>query len=568
MRNRIIYNSEGLYVGPSPSSGYHFMTYDGELNNVDSNTIYTKNQSLNYHDRGDIFDPSFYELFTPQFGAVTYPQQIKDKNTPNYKRNHNLIKKIDRVQSIGYDFSLSRTSPSQLNKKGTIGEVIIEPQSVLLDFEYLIHGIRNEHRLGLNVNFPMFFYPFDGQPFYSGNEVFLFSGMTSNIRRHDPGQYLRGENYPPDKFTTILAPISPSGGNWQQSTLVPVDYNDDGERARRYIFPDNALTYPFAYRDTHNFFINIAPNGVDENSGLNFKEDLEHPFYQSTFEYYSAENNDVLAVGDCVLTSYKCSAAVGDFPRATLSYVGNNISYHVGASGNIPAVNPKDGELMTGKFVIPDSYVDDGAAALRPGDITLSVEASYLGFPLTGLNIDSYNFSINLNRSELRNLGHRLPVDRPIEFPIFCQGSFSVILNDYSTGSYVDLIREDSLVNLIINVASPDCIEKLNLQQGVFYPGVPPDNDYNILNYTVKKARITSIQQDSSIGRNKKAIVTFSVEMDPTDLSKGFFISGVNNTEKYFDYLAVEHMSGVESGDGLFLVTEDWEPLICGWSDV
>jgi len=556
-------------VGPSPSSGFHFMSYDGQLNDIDYDTVYTKNQGLDYYGRGDAFDSSFYEFYTPKgAGAVVYSQQIKDKNILNYKRNKNLIKKLDRIQSISYDIQVSRTNPSQLNKKGTIGEVIIEPPVVSLDFEYLINGIRNEHRLGFNVNYPMFFYPFNGHPYYSGNQVFLFSGMTSKVLRHEP-QHERGENYSITKFSSTSSPTA-TGISWQQSVPIPIDYNDQDERAARYCIPDNAPQYPFAYTDTHNFFVNISPNGVDEKSGVVFEEDLEHPFYKSMFQHSEAGSNEVLAIGDCRLQSYSCGAAVGDFPKARLTYLGSNISYHSSASGeNIPAVFPKDGELMTGKFVIPESFEDGGVAALRPGDITLDLEASYLGHEITGINIDSYSFSIGFERNVLRNLGYARPIDLPINFPIYCQGSFSILASDYSTGSYVDLIREDSLINLSINVAAPECNRGLDaLKKGVFYPGIPTGSTYNILNYTVKKARVTQIAHRSSIGQNKKMDVSFSVEMTPEDLTKGFFISGVNNSERYFDYLACENVGGTESGDGLFLVTEDWQPLIAGWTDV
>ena len=70
--NRIIYNSEGLYVGPAPSSGHQFMNYIGQLNNDSDDTAYVRDVNLNYYNRGDAFESSFYETYTPDspVGAV------------------------------------------------------------------------------------------------------------------------------------------------------------------------------------------------------------------------------------------------------------------------------------------------------------------------------------------------------------------------------------------------------------------------------------------------------------------------------------------------------------------
>lgn len=572
MRSRIIYNSEGLYVGPAPSSGYQFMNYIGQLNNECVNTGYEINIGLDYHGRGDAFESRFYESYTPDspVGAVSYSDQIKDVNLNTYTRNYNLIQKLDRVQSYSWDINFQRQNVSQLNKKSTVEDAIIANPVVSFSFSWLINGIRNEHRLGMNVNFPMFQYPFDGEPYYSGNEFFLFSGMSEQDVLDNRGQHERGENWDISKFSG-RAFSTYTGASWQQTGLVPFDVNSGEERARRYYIQDNAPVYPFSYRDKRNFYVNIAPEGVDEGTGIYFEENINQPFNECMFNHRSANSNQVLAIGDCQLTSYRCAASIGSFPEASVSYVGNNVSYHNSASGeNIPSVWPKDGEAMTGKFSIPESFRSNGVSVLRNGDITLNIESSNIGTKITGINLQSYSFAIELERSELKSLGYQFPIDRPINFPIFMQGQFTAIVNQYDTGSYIDLVRDDKILNLDINVAKPTCDDWLNEQKtGAFYQGIPRSENYNILNYTIKKARITSVGESLSIGQNKSTTVTFSAELDPEDLTKGFFISGVHNTERLFNYLKIDHASGgVGSGDGMFLLTEEGEPIICDWAFV
>ena len=571
-RNRIIYNSEGLYVGPAPSSGHHFMTYDGQLNNVAEDTSYEVDVNGDYYGRGDAFTSAFYESYTPDspVGAVSYSDQIKDKNIITYNRNYNLIQKLDRVQSISYDINYQRTNISQLNKLGTVADPIISNPVVNLTFNYLINGIRNEHRLGMNVNFPMFQYPFDGQPYYSGNKVFLFSGMSEQDYLKNKTEHVRGENWDINKFSG-RAFSTYTGASWQQTGLVPFDVNDDVERARRYYIQDNAPMYPFLYRDKRNFFVNISPEGVDEGTGVYFEENINQPFNQNLFNNLNAATNQVMGFGDCQMVSYQCGAAVGSFAQASVSYVGNNVTFYDAASGeNIPAVYPKDGEPMTGKFTIPESMRLNGISVIRNGDIQLNIQSSNLGTKLTGINLQSYSFSINLERSELKSLGHQFPIDRPINFPIFMQGQFTAIVNGYDTGSFIDLTREDKILTLDINVAKPACDEWLNqYHTGAFYQGVPYSTDYNILNYTINKAKITSVSESLTIGSNKSATITFSAELNPEDLTKGFFISGLHNTERIFNYLKVDNAEGgIGSGDGMFLLTEEGEPIICDWAYV
>ena len=421
--------------------------------------------------------------------------------------------------------------------------------------------------MGMNVNFPMFHYPFDGQPYYSGNQAFLFSGMTEGDSIDNRGGHIRGEGWDISKFSgRAFSPYT--GETWPKTGLVPFDVNDDAERARRYYIQDNAPIYPFNYRDKHNFYINIAPEGVDEGTGIFFEETINTPFNESMIAHRNAAQNQVVALGDCQMVSYSCGASVGGFAEANVSYIGNNISFLNSASGeNIPSVWPKDGELVTGQFIIPESFRHNGISVLRNGDITLNLEASNLGQKLTGINIQSYNFSINLERSELKSLGYQFPINRPINFPIFMQGQFTAIINGYDTGSYVDLVRDDKVLNLDINVNNPNCDGWLDENKtGLFYDGMPRSVDYNILNYTVNKARITSVSESSSIGQNKLSTVTFSAELNPEDLSKGFFISGLHNSERLFNYLMIDHASGIGSGDGMFLLTEDFEPIICDWA--
>jgi hypothetical protein len=570
MRNRVIYGYEGLYSNCCPSSGFHFINYAGELNNSPTDYKYVKDtaaisNSTNFHNRGEGFEAANYETYQPAspVGAVTYPLAIKDVNTNNFVRNENVLRKIDRVQSISYSVSYPRHQVQQINRRGLIDRPIIGSPEVSLQFTYLVNGVRNDHRLGLNVNFPMTFYPFNGEPFYSGNKVNLLSGITEDcLDRRDVG--IRGEGWGDDKFTGLAFTTSPSYLG-QEGGTVMFSSNTDSERANMGCFPANWPHYPYDYRDKRNFFIHVASEaGDDEKHIIKYTEDINTPWTEEMEVHPDSPNNECITFGDCYLNSYQFSARVGDFPSVSVIYGGDNMQFLNAASGeNIPSLNPKDGQPITGQFIIPKSFENEGISALNQGDMTLDLEASNLGVSTTGINIQSLEFGFNLNRESLEQIGYQQAVDKSVNYPVVINGGMSILVGNMGTGRMIDFIHEDKIINFSIDIAAPECnFWKDSLSVGDFYPGVINASNYTAVNYTFLGARVDNISFSSAIGGNKTAQISFSVEIDPDDLDNGFFVSGVMNSEKIYNYLAFEHTGGAPSGDGVFLTDEDGSPLV------
>lgn len=101
-RNRIIYQSQALSVGPSPSTGQHFAPYEAANTN-----IYT--------------------------GA-------------------NLITGLYRIQSCNYSFNIPRTPVQQFGELAAIDRVVLGSPTVSLSFNYLLANFWNERILGLIVD--------------------------------------------------------------------------------------------------------------------------------------------------------------------------------------------------------------------------------------------------------------------------------------------------------------------------------------------------------------------------------------------------------------------------------
>jgi hypothetical protein len=105
-RNRIIYQSEALYAGPSPATGYHYGT------------------------------------FTPGQGGSS--------NVPN--ANTNLVKQLQRIQTANYSFAVDRTDVNQFGQLAAIDRVILTNPTVNLDFSYILANLANENNLGFTIS--------------------------------------------------------------------------------------------------------------------------------------------------------------------------------------------------------------------------------------------------------------------------------------------------------------------------------------------------------------------------------------------------------------------------------
>ena len=104
-RNRIIYQSEALYAGPAPATGFHYGTW-------------TAGQGGNSN--------------VPESGA-------------------NLVEQLQRIQTANYSFTVDRTDVNQFGQLAAIDRVILTNPTVSLDFSYILANLSNEHILGFTI---------------------------------------------------------------------------------------------------------------------------------------------------------------------------------------------------------------------------------------------------------------------------------------------------------------------------------------------------------------------------------------------------------------------------------
>lgn len=130
-RNRIIYNAQGLYVGPAPASEYHFLDGSGVLNNRYTDLL----------------------------------------------NNNNLIVPVTRLTSFNYSINVDRTEIKTLGVQGLVSRPSITPPTVDFSFTYDQVGIINESRLGFYANYTKPESNYSGQTLYDNFNTCFISGF-------------------------------------------------------------------------------------------------------------------------------------------------------------------------------------------------------------------------------------------------------------------------------------------------------------------------------------------------------------------------------------------------------
>jgi hypothetical protein len=249
-------------------------------------------------------------------------------------------------------------------------------------------------------------------------------------------------------------------------------------------------------QDEKNYFIAIAPEGQD--------------LYNYTGQ------SQVRQVTNGFLASYRAEGAVGGIPTASVTVEGLNWAVSTGSiEQDLKAVNPVDGSVVAGrKYTLPvgTSGSAGSVAALRPGDITVSIGSAALGINISDLKIQSYSVNFDLTRQNLQKLGNRFAFSKEIQFPVTVSASIVAALGDMQTGDLSQILCSDVAYDLDITLRDPACV------------GSGPV----AARYIMKSMKIDGEQLGANIGDLTSNItINYSTQLGgPGDSTIGFFLSG------------------------------------------
>jgi len=168
-RNRIIYQSQALFIAPS-ATGVQVSGTSG-----------------------------------PYFGVPLSPAS----NTGELASGISLLKKMDRIQNCNFNFSINRQDINEFGKLARIDSIVMETPTVGLDFSYYATDGYNERLMGFNITG----FKSDGTTFIDDNIVNgaqAISGLLSDLQGNnyyiltvDEGEDVVGGNLTPS--STIVA---------------------------------------------------------------------------------------------------------------------------------------------------------------------------------------------------------------------------------------------------------------------------------------------------------------------------------------------------------------------------
>ena len=249
--------------------------------------------------------------------------------------------------------------------------------------------------------------------------------------------------------------------------------------------------------DEKNYFILTVPEGNDADD-------------------FSAGSGSVIGIGNGFINSYSIEGSVGNFPTASVKVEGLNMKgYASGIGQPIPAVNPQNGNEITGvNFTLPGavSGYSGQATALRPGDITLDLGSAALFIDLSGISIQSFNCSFDLNRESIKAIGYKYSRSKEVQFPINVNFNVDVLAGDLTTGSISSILCDEQKYDASITMKLPDCAGTGDVA----------------VKLTLKNIKLESQQYKGSIGPAQSIAIQWVGQIGgPQDLANGLYLSGV-----------------------------------------
>lgn len=258
-------------------------------------------------------------------------------------------------------------------------------------------------------------------------------------------------------------------------------------------------------QDEKNYFICTSREGVDAIGNND-----------------AASTQFTIGIGNGFITNFTAAGSVGNFATESVTIEGLNLVTYVGSTGlPSPAIIPSGGQRVStvgnNNFIIPQaiSGVAGSVAAIRPGDITVSLNDPVLGPSVSDMKIQSYNISVPLARTPLNKLGSPFAFSKELQFPINATLSLEAELGDMVTGDISALYCNDTEQSIAVTLRKPQC------------GGGGPI----AVVYTLTGAKLESQSYTSQIGQNKRVSLQYVSSIGgPSDYAHNLVISGTTTS--------------------------------------
>jgi hypothetical protein len=237
-----------------------------------------------------------------------------------------------------------------------------------------------------------------------------------------------------------------------------------------------------------------------------------------------AGSNTIVGIGNGFISEYGFDATVGAIPKANVTIEAFNIKADAltgDSAGIITGTSPAiditvspatkftgsgTAYMLSGAFTTGVSTV----TALRPGDITLTLDNPDGMTDLTGLNkahIQSFKFTIPLSRTILQRLGNTFGFARVINVPINMNVTISAIVSELKTMNLFDKLTSATKNYFTVQLSDSNSTPKVR--------------------YGISGALLNSETYSENLGDNQTVDLTFGLQLGgANDTQNGVFMSG------------------------------------------
>ena len=465
-RNRIIYQSQALFIAPS-STGFH---------------IQTGNNAVGADGTGPASrDDTYNVMWTGVAARASINGTTADPSAANNCKNRSLIEPLERIQSANFNFTINRQDINEFGQLARLDSIVMESPTVGLDFNYYLLDGGNERKMGFNV-------PTAG------------TTATEDQRANDDAKFWTGDGCL-SGFSALSGVLNDPQGN--------------------------------------NFFITVVPDGKD----VQGTTDMAATGISTNYT-----KNDVVAIGNGFVSDYTVEAAVGSIPTASVTVEAFNIKVDDHLSGapmdgtagyfldeGVPGVTLA-GASGTNRYVFQtgmgnagtwtdqetngtafNTTGDAGIAALRPGDLTLTMSNSGTYYGLADMNgdgsahIQSFTISVPLSRTILQRLGSTFGYARVVDLPVDISCTVSAIVADLQNKNLFAELCNKTTHDFTLSMKDANCTSAGSTR----------------LEYIVKNARLDSETFSNSLGDNESVDMTFTTQIGgANDQNNGLFMNG------------------------------------------
>ena len=472
-RNRVIYQSEALFISPDATGAHQT---GAKITNLGAG------DQVPWEHVRDNVGPGPFGLFTAPTGSgqvfggtQAAPAKNNNGNLVGWKNgdgaypvwapsgalyNGTIIKQLKRVQTANYGFTVNRQDVNQFGHLSRLDSIVVESPTVNLDFSYYLLDGFNERQL-----------------------EFVTDGVTNTLSGAlSPELYQAGNN-----FFILTVPEARDAVNGDIAANLTGTTADS--------FKKSVISLGNGYITDYSVDISVGaiPTASVTVEGMNIKSD------------FGETGNDVPGM-DMKDGSLISNAWIDG--RGIVSSSGCTGLYSLPAASS--GYDGCDGDIT---------------AALRPGDVTLDLSNAALlskqvsgnaNSPVQGsAHVQSVSISIPMGRTTLQRLGSTFGFSKALDVPMTATMSVSALMSDIKEGKLSDLICSCEEFDLSAKLFDPECAD-CTTKDGAL-----------AMMYTFKGAKLESENYTSTIGDNKTVDLTFTTQVGSSDdLNNGVYISG------------------------------------------